>query len=106
MTAKLLNICERAVRSLDDYAERGPIPYTESAIENPRRKPEMREAYQPSCPLLEAETNGTVPFPKHQPGLMDCHDPDLVHHYRRPKREKIIRLPVEESFHPYRGDER
>ncbi len=47
----------------------------------------------------------TVLFSDHPPRLIDFHDRELAIHYRRPMREKIIRVSVEESFHPYRGDE-
>lgn len=47
----------------------------------------------------------TVLFSEHPPQLIDFHDRELTIHYRRPMREKVIRVSVEESFHPYRGDE-
>lgn len=47
----------------------------------------------------------TVLFSEHPPRLIDFHDSELVIHYRRPMREKLIRVSVEESFHPYQGAE-
>lgn len=56
------NICELAAWGLDDGVERGPIPHTGSTIENARRKLQMREKYQPLCPLLEEETKRLAPL--------------------------------------------
>ena len=47
----------------------------------------------------------TALFSEHPPRLIDFHDRELAIHYRRPMREKFIRVSVEESFQPYRGAE-
>lgn len=77
MNAKLLDICEDicelAAWGLDDGVERGPIPHTESTIENARRKLHMRETYQPSCPLLEQETKRLAPLLDRQHSRVNLH---------------------------------
>jgi hypothetical protein len=47
----------------------------------------------------------TVLFSERPPRLVDFHDRELVLRYRRPMREKLIRVSVEESFQPYQGAE-
>ncbi len=47
----------------------------------------------------------TALFSEHPPRLIDFHDRELVIQYRRPMREKLIRVSVEESFQPCQGAE-